>query len=74
MKQDKPSKKKPPLNNYVRYSSLAFQMIVIILLFVFGGRKLDLYLSMKFPVFTTVLSFLGVLIAIYISIKDFIKK
>ncbi len=67
-------KQKPPLNNYVKYSSLAIQMVVLIIIFVWGGRKLDLLLSLKFPVFTLILSLVGVFLAIYFAIKDFIKK
>jgi F0F1-type ATP synthase assembly protein I len=61
------------LNTYARYSSLAFQMMFIILAGVFGGIELDKWLDWKFPVFTLVLSFLGVILAIYYAIKDFLK-
>lgn len=61
------------LNTYARYSSLAFQMIFIILAGVFGGIELDKWLDWRFPVFTVVLSILGVILAIYYAIKDFIK-
>ncbi len=66
--------KKPPLNNYVKYSSIAMQMLVIILLGVYGGYKLDELLNIKFPVFTIILSLISVSLAIYVAIKDFIKK
>ena len=75
MNKKKPLQKpKPPLNNYVKYSSLAIQMVVLIVIFVWGGRKLDLLLSLKFPVFTLILSIAGVFVAIYFAIKDFLKK
>ena len=75
MNQKQPSpKQKPPLNNYVKYSSLAIQMAVLIVVFVWGGRKLDTLLSLKFPIFTLTLSLFGVFLAIYLAIKDFIKK
>lgn len=63
-----------PLRNYARYSNIAIQMLVIILAGVFGGYKLDEYLNLKFPVFTVVLSLLSVVIAIYIVVKDLLKK
>jgi hypothetical protein len=66
--------KKNPLKNYAKYSSIAFQMLVIILLGVFGGYKLDQYLELKFPVFTLVLSLASVALAIYYAIKDFLKN
>ena len=61
------------LNNYAKYSSLAVQMIVIILIGVFGGIKLDKWLSLEFPVFTVILSLAGTGLAIYYGIKDLLK-
>jgi len=49
-------------------------MIVIVLAGVFGGLKLDEFLHWKFPVFTILLSLLGIFAAIYYAIKDFLKK
>ena len=48
-------------------------MTAIILLGVFGGKKLDNWLELKKPVFTAVLSLLAVILAIYYAIKDLIK-
>jgi F0F1-type ATP synthase assembly protein I len=61
------------LSNYAQYSSLAFQMITIILIGVFGGIKLDHWLKLRFPIFTVVLSLLGTGLAVYYGIKDFLK-
>ena len=75
--QNQKNQKKPPnkgLDNFARYSGIAFQMIGIILLTTFGGVKLDKLTGWETPVFTIVLSLLGVFAAIYISIKDFLKK
>jgi hypothetical protein len=71
----KKNKNKPGdyLNAYARYSSLAFQMLFIILAGVFGGLKLDEGLQWRFPVFTVVVSLLAVALAIYFAIKDFLK-
>jgi hypothetical protein len=49
-------------------------MAVIILAGTFGGIKLDSKLHLKFPVFTVALSFLSVVFAMYLVIKDFIRK
>lgn len=71
MKQN--SKRKTP-PNFIRYSSMAFQMAVIITAATFGGIKLDAYVkSIEFPLFTIVLTLLGVFAAVYLSIKDFIN-
>ncbi|HLO61117.1 MAG TPA: AtpZ/AtpI family protein [Bacteroidales bacterium] len=62
------------LSNYARYSGLAFQMVAIILIGVFGGIKVDKWLSLKFPVFTVILSLLGTGIALYTGIKDLLRN
>lgn len=54
---------------------MAFQIGACILLGFWGGMKLDAYLKFeKVPVFTLVLGLLGVVVGIYLSIKDFLKK
>ncbi len=66
--------KKKLFDSYGRYSTIAVQMLVIILVGVFGGIELDKLLKLSFPVFTFVLSILSVILAIYYVIKDLIKK
>jgi len=61
------------LDSYARYTSIAFQMLAIMLIGVFGGIKLDEWLELKFPVFTVILTILSVILAIYYTVKDFIK-
>jgi F0F1-type ATP synthase assembly protein I len=80
MEEQESSKKKNPknslnkgVNNYARYTGLAFQMLGIILVTVWGGTKLDKLTGWHTPVFTIILSLLGVFAAIYVAIKDFIK-
>ena len=70
MSQEKPKNK---FNNYVKYSNLAIQMMLIIVAGAFGGFKLDEYLNWGFPVFTLVFSLGAVIAAIYLAIKDLIK-
>ena len=69
-----PEKKKKALNHYARYSSIAFQMLLIILAGVFGGRELDRWLELQFPVFTLILTILAVVLSIYFVIKDLLQK
>jgi ATP synthase protein I len=61
------------LKDYARYTGLAFQMIIIILVTTWGGIKLDKLFGMSTPVFTIVLSLFGVFAAIYTAVKDFIR-
>ncbi len=58
----------------MRYATMGTQMLIIISLGVFGGYRLDKHFQYKIPVFTLVLSLLSVFVAIYVSIKDFLKK
>lgn len=61
------------LNDFAKYSGMAFQMFGIILLTTWGGIKLDKLAGNETPVFTIILSLLGVFAAIYTVVKDFIK-
>jgi len=71
---DKNNQKKKHISNYGKYSSIAFQMLAIILLGVWGGVKIDEWLEMSIPVFTIILSLLSVVLAIYSVVKDLLKK
>ncbi len=61
------------LKDYARYSGMAFQMLAIILLGAWGGWKADQWLSVK-PLFTIVLTTLAVAAAIYLSIRELLRK
>jgi F0F1-type ATP synthase assembly protein I len=49
---------------------MAAKMIVVILIGVWGGQKLDIMLLNKVPWFTLLLSLVSVAAAIYIVIRD----
>lgn len=67
-------KDRNPLREYAKYSSIGFQMLVIILLSVYGGIKLDEWVkSLEFPLFSLLGAIIGVALGIYYAIKDFIK-
>ena len=74
-KEEKPAKK-PPLNNYLKYSGMGFQMLAAICLGVLGGVYLDDKhpATEEFPLFTVVGSLLGVFLALYIPLKGLLKK
>ena len=72
--QDKKSRQTNS-NSVLKYSGMAFQIGACIMLGFWGGMKLDAYLGLiKVPVFTLVLGLLGVVVGIYVSIKDLLKK
>lgn len=62
------------MKSYVKYSGVAFQMFFVIALFTWCGKKLDSYLEYEKPTFLVALSLFGVIAAMYIVIKDVIKK
>jgi len=66
-------KKKKSLDDYARYSSIAFQMLIIILIGVFGGIKLDEWLKLTVPVFTIIFSILAVILSIYTVTRDLLR-
>ena len=61
------------LNDYARYSGIAIQMLVIILLGVFAGYWLDGWLHTR-PLFTVILAILSVALSIYLVTKDLLRK
>jgi len=61
------------LQNFGRYSGLAFQMIGIILIPTLGGIQIDKHTGWETPVFTVILSLFGVFASIYIAVKGFTK-
>ena len=61
------------LNNYAKYSGVAFEMLGIIVLGVWGGIRLDTRFGTK-PLFTVVLSLAAVAAAMYLIIVRTRKK
>ena len=53
----------PP--SFLKYSNLAFQLLVIFGIAVWGGIELDAYLSFKFPLFTLVFIISALVAVIY---------
>jgi len=72
MNQNNSLKPKKQLDDFIRYSSLAFEMIVIMSIGVFAGYVIDHWLNLRFPVFTLVLMILSVIGAIYYAIRKFL--
>ena len=61
------------VNNYAKYSGVAFEMLGIIVLGVWGGIKLDERFSCK-PLFSIALSLAAVALAMYTLIVKVSKK
>ncbi len=74
-KKNKPySKYKHSLKEYAKYSNIAFKMGAIIFLGAYGGFKLDEYFSVEKHIITLILTLLSVVLAMYVVIKDVLKK
>lgn len=70
MKKKLQNKEKFNLRSYARYTSMFFQMAVIIGGGIWGGYLLDKWVNWKFPLFIVLFSFLSVGLAIYYVVKD----
>ncbi|MFN0032941.1 MAG: AtpZ/AtpI family protein [Flavobacteriales bacterium] len=74
---DQQPPQKPPQrgpNPAMRYTGMATQMAVTIGLGVWGGIKLDEKFPNKARAFTLTLSLLSVVLAMYLVMRDFMKK
>lgn len=67
-------KKENPLKFYAKYSTLALQMIVIIVAGAFGGKAIDGFVKWDFPVFTLVLTILSVTGAVIYGMREIFKS
>lgn len=62
------------IENYVRYSGMAFQMLTIVGLAIWLGMYLDKRLQTSQPYWTAALAILGVLVAIVLVIRDLLVR
>ncbi|MCH7536149.1 MAG: AtpZ/AtpI family protein [Bacteroidetes bacterium] len=74
MKKNQSPNSKRSSFNALRYSGLAFQMMALILVGVFGGMELDKFFNTSFPLFTLSLSLLSIFASIYFLVKDLTRK
>jgi len=70
-KQNKPKKK---FDNFIRYSSLGFEMMAIIGIFTFLGYKVDQWMENDFKGFTLGLMIFSVVVAIIHGTRNLLKK
>lgn len=73
MRHSEDEKPQHRANAYIRYSGLATQMIVSVLMGTWLGQWLDEYLAMSFPLFTVVLSLTFLSGSFYLLIRDLQK-
>lgn len=63
-------KQEKQLNPYIRFTSVAIQMIIIICGFSFFGNWLDGKFKNSYSLFTVIFSLIGVISALYLVIKQ----
>jgi len=61
-------------DNFIRYSSLGFEMMAIIGIFTFAGYKIDQWMKNEFRYFTLGLVIFSVIVAIIYGTKNLLKK
>ena len=71
--EEKPNEKENPIRQYAVYSSVVFQMLAIIALGFWGGKKLNDYLDIKNNLLTVGLGLSGLGLALYNTIKQLEK-
>jgi F0F1-type ATP synthase assembly protein I len=71
--EKKENKDPEGLPAYSRYSTIAIQMVVIILITSLGGVKLDRRIGTEY-LFTVILSLLGVAAALWLIIKEALRN
>lgn len=69
MTQNKYQKPKKQVDDFIKYSGMAFEMVAIMGVGVFMGVKIDQWLKLDFPAFTLGLMVLSVVGAIYHAIR-----
>lgn len=65
---------KNKFDNFIRYSSLGFEMMAIIGAGTFGGYKIDQWMKNEFKGFTLGLMILSVVLAIFYATRNLLRK
>lgn len=74
LQMDQKNQYKNKFDNFIRYSSLGFEMIVIIGVGTFGGYKIDQWMNNEFKGFTFGLMIFSVVIAIVYGTRSLLKR
>ena len=72
--QVKKSKKKKPLNAYIKYSSLTIQIAIIIVAGSLFGSYLDEKKPISIPIYTIIFSLTAIFFALYYVLKKINNK
>jgi len=73
-KNNNNNKEKDYMKNYAKYSGLAFEMLGIIFLGTFAGKKIDEKTASDFPLWTLILSIFSIGVALYVVIRSVLNN
>lgn len=73
MQQKRQDQKLNKAGTFYRYTTMAMQMMLTMLVFVFAGYYTDKWLKLEFPVFTLILTLAGVAGALYNAVRSLLK-
>ncbi len=68
------SNKNDWMRQYARFSSTLLQTIIIIILGIFAGKKIDKFFELKKPIFLLIFTIIFSVIAFYLAFKEFMRK
>lgn len=60
--------------DYMKYSGMAIQMGIIILIGAYAGKRLDAYFQLDKSYLTVAMSLLAIFAALYLTLKDLLPK
>lgn len=72
--EDKIVKGKDALNTYARLSTLILQIVAVVIIGGWGGRELDRWLGLSFPLFTLLFLLITACWGFYFLVKTMLKK
>lgn len=62
-----------PLKNFIKLSGLGIQIGVIVYIFIYFGRWIDLYLNNNTKIFVAIGAITGVAVSLYVVLKQLEK-
>lgn len=65
-------KKKPQVDQYLKYSGMAFQLAIVLGAGTWAGMRIDRYFQTERPYFTALLALVSLFAGLYLSLKDLI--
>lgn len=73
-KSEAPNSQNRPLNQYIKYSTIGFQMAIIIAGGAFLGQYIDQQQGWENHPATIVLSLLSIFLALFLALRELLKK